>query len=1006
MATQSNGRNTALALVFLIQGVASAQETTPPPESPVEAQPQAQPQAQTQPQAQAQPQVEAQPKAQPQSKQAQSTPKKLQKQPEPVLPQEEFVEEMVVTGSRLPRKELTTAAPVTVIGREQLEATGRATIGEILQNLPEQSNATNTQVNNGGSGATRVNLRGLGTQRTLVLVNGRRHVAGGTGADASVDLNAIPLSAIQRIEILKDGGSAIYGSDAIAGVVNIILRKDFSGTELRAFSGLSSRGDGLLYDLGMTTGQISERGHILFSASYYTQKEVWAGARTFSAFEEEYDWASRRLYTRGSSAIPEGLLFTRGDTSAVGNSLWGSMRSQYPNATSFILDGGEWRPFNSTGVQAAGGDLYNYQPDNYLVTPQQRAQVFATGGLKVGDNARAYFEASYTNRQSSQKLAPEPLFTASEGVIVSANNVYNPFGRDFVDMRRRLVEFGTRDYEQDIDTFRLVTGLEGTLSSDFGLLRGWKWDTSLNYGRTQGVDTKQGLLRLSRLQAALGESFIDPATGEARCGTPEQPIEGCVPLNLFGGPGTITPEMKNYLSYRGTARGVNQQTVLQANAAGELFRLSPLGRAAGLAVGYEHRRERGADIPDPLTASGDTTGNKRTATEGGFYTNEGYLELSVPVLSSTTEDGSGRDVLELTGAARTFAYNTFGSGLTYKFGSRLSIVPDVTLRATYSTAFRGPSINQMYLGKTDGFPSVKDPCSKRTQGSQVDEICDAQGVPDDLVDDRTQQRAILGGNSDLKPETAKILTMGLVVEPRFLKDFSATLDYYNIGVDKAITNVTSNVILSNCYPTETGVMPQYCERITRDSDGFIQKIDDPQTNVGGDQMSGVDLSLRYQPHTPYGRFGFSADVAYLHDFTRTFAGNRVVRARNTYDLSEVHVDWKGNLGVSWALDRLSASTNARWINGFKECQGNSCQVTDPAAPAPRSRQVESYYTLDANVAYNLETTAGNSTVQVGVNNLLDRAPATVFNGFLANSNPQTYDYMGRYFYMRLTHSFY
>jgi outer membrane receptor protein involved in Fe transport len=950
------------------------------------------------------PQPQPQPQAQPQSKQTQTTPKKVQKQPE--LPQEEFVEEMVVTGSRIPRKELTTAAPVTLINREQLEATGRATIGEILQNLPEQSNATNTQVNNGGNGATRVNLRGLGTQRTLVLVNGRRHVAGGTGADDSVDLGAIPLAAIQRIEILKDGGSAIYGSDAIGGVVNIIMRKDFSGTELRAFSGLSSRGDGLMYDLGLTTGQISERGHLLFSASYYTQKEVWAGDRSYSAFEQKYDWASRRISTRGSTSIPEGVVFTRGDTNAVGNSLWGSMIGRHPGTESFILSEGEWRPFNDSGVQAAGGDLYNYQPANYLVTPQQRAQVFATGGLKVGDGARAYFEASYTNRQSSQKLAPEPLFTAQEGVVVSADNVYNPFGRDFVDVRRRLVEFGTRDYEQDLDTFRIVTGLEGTLSADFGFLRGWKWDTSFNHGRTQGMELKQGMLRLSRLQAAMGPSFIDPATGQARCGTPEQPIEGCVPINLFGGPGTITPEMKDYLSYRGTARGFTQQTVLQANAGGELFRLSPLGRAAGLALGYEHRRERGSKIPDPLTASGDTTGNKSTATEGGYYVNEGYLELSVPLLSAPTEDGTGRDVLELTGATRAFNYNTFGSGLTYKFGSRLSIIPDVTLRATYSTAFRAPSINQMFLGQTDDFPPVGDPCSKREQGSPVDEVCDSQGVPDDFTDKRNQLRVIEGGNPDLKPETAKVFTVGLVLEPRFLKDFSATLDYYNLGIDDAITNVTANVILANCYPTEAGAAPQYCDRIWRDADGYIQKIFDPQTNVGGDQMSGVDLALRYQPHTPYGRFGFSADVSYLHDFSRTLAGGKVVRARNTYDLLEVHADWKANLGVSWALDRLSASTNARWINGFKECEKNSCQVDNPSAPAPIFRQVESYYTLDANVAYNLETTAGDSTLQVGVNNLLDRAPAKVFNGFLANSDATTYDYMGRYFYMRLTHSFY
>jgi iron complex outermembrane receptor protein len=912
---------------------------------------------------------------------------------------------MVVTGSRIPRKELTTAAPVTVLDKEQLEKTGKTSIGEILQSIPEQSNAINTQYNNGGDGATRVNLRGLGTQRTLVLLNGRRHVAGGTGADATVDLNTIPTVAIERIEILKDGGSAVYGSDAIAGVVNIITRRDFSGTELRAFSGLSSHGDGLLYDLSLTTGQSTERGNILFTTGYYTQKDVFAGDRSFSKYDHAYDWASRQILTAGSSSTPQGVFFTRG--SGVGNQAWQDLTAKYPSAARFTLDGntGEFRPLNGSGVEDAGGDLFNYQPDNYLVTPQQRAHVYSTGGLRLGTNARAFYEASYTNRTSAQKLAAEPLFTSLEGLSVSAANLYNPFGRDFVDVRRRLNEFGTRDSTQELTTFRIVTGLEGKFNEDFGPLKDWHWDMAYNTGRTQGISTTAGSLRRSLLAAAIGPSFVDPSTGQATCGTPEAPIAGCVPLNLFGGEGSITPEMAKYLGFRGTTRGFTNQTSITANFAGELFKVSPGARASGLALGYEHRREAGAYIPDPLTAAGDTTGSKETSTEGRYYVNEGYLELSVPVLGATDGDtGDLRDVLEFTGAARAFKYNTFGSDFTYKFGTRISLIRDVTLRATYSTAFRSPSVNELYLGQTDSFPEVTDPCSDRQQGTPVDAACDKQGVPDNLSDERAQQNAILGGNANLKPEHAKIFTVGLVLEPQALKDVTATVDYYAITVNNAITNLSSDVILNNCYPAG-GSGSQYCERIRRDADGFIINIQDPLTNVGGDSTGGLDFALRYSPQTQYGRFAFSADATWLQKFDRTLAGDKVIKAKGTYDLNGVYTDWKANLGVNWARDALSGGVNMRFINGFKECENNDCQIQEDA-PAPISRMVHDYYTFDANVAYDFQAAAGNAGVQLGVNNLFNTKPAMVANGFLASSDAATYDYLGRYFYLRLTYNYY
>ena len=367
-------------------------------------------------------------------------------------------EEVVVTGSRIRRKDLTTPAPVTVISREQVVASGKVSIGDFLQALPEQGNAINTAVNNGGNGSTRVSLRGLGTSRTLVLLNGRRMVPGGTGADQSVDLNSIPTAAIDRIEVLKDGASAVYGSDAIAGVVNIITRKNYRGTEVSGYTGTSVAhgADGSTYDLNVTTGIGGDLGNVTFSGGYFNQQAVWAGDRDFASIPRAYDATGKNnpfkivgQYTLGSPTIPQGRITILPSERNLPNSsgLYQNLVAQYPTATSFILctdaekTGGScplgWRPYVPFLIPPQG-DAFNFQPDNYLLTPQQRISLYSAGDVRLASFVRGFFEASYVNRQSDQKLAAEPLVIGPGGetVTVSANNLYNPFNRDFTQIRR------------------------------------------------------------------------------------------------------------------------------------------------------------------------------------------------------------------------------------------------------------------------------------------------------------------------------------------------------------------------------------------------------------------------------------------------------------------------------------------------------------------------------------------------------------------------------------------
>src|SRR5438067_3182622 len=355
-------------------------------------------------------------------------------------------EEIVVTGSRVRRKDLTTPAPVTVINKEQITSSGIASIGDFLQQMPEQGGALNTNVNNGGDGETAISLRNLGASRTLVLVDGKRWVNGGSGAGSFVDLNSIPTAAIERVEVLKDGASAVYGSDAIGGVVNIITRRRVNGVELSAYGATSQHGDAQQYDLSVTGGAASDKGSFMFTAGYFDQKPMFAAKRDWAATALLYDFSvpagdPAQVTTSGSGTIPSGRV--RVNINACGgNALCDALKTTFgaalkcpatgncfkyfvPDTKSSACSGAvavganlqacrvtvgseSWRPYVGAG---ASNDLYNFQAVNYLITPSTRISLFTNGDYHIADFARAYFQGSFVNRQSQTVLAPEPLIT-------------------------------------------------------------------------------------------------------------------------------------------------------------------------------------------------------------------------------------------------------------------------------------------------------------------------------------------------------------------------------------------------------------------------------------------------------------------------------------------------------------------------------------------------------------------------------------------------------------------
>ncbi len=951
-----------------------------------------------------------------------------------------YGEEVVVTGTRVRRKDLTTPAPVTVIGRDQIEASGKVSIGEFLQLLPEQGNAPNFQLNNGGAtygadGATRVNLRSLGVNRTLVLVNGRRFVASGLGADASVDLNTIPAAAVERVEILKDGASAVYGSDAIAGVVNVITRTRYDTTEASAQYGISGHGDAQTFDGHLTTGRSGQAGNFLFSLGFFDQKDSWLRDRSWSSHALTYDYTTKSTISGGSYRTPQGSIGLPSDANGnelpacAANALCHGLVTSDPTWTNdaFIRD-----PSSPLGWRLmTNADTYNYAADNYLTLPARRVQLYSAGDTRF-EPARVFYEVSYVQNGTQENAAPMPLnpgdYTlpgTSTPISVSANSMYNPFGVDLPFAGRRLVEFGNRTYRQDLATFRVVTGVDGTLPGDVGLLSGWYWEGFLNYGQTNGTFTTNGAIRNSRIADAVGPSMM--VGGVPRCvSTPNDPttvIPGCVPLNLFGGPnnGSIDPSQIGYLGFEGTSRAYDGLFAVGVNLTGDLVKLTA-DRPMSLAVGYEFRREAGSQIADPIAASGDSADFNFTSTSGSFQVNEVYGELSIPLLT----DAPGAKDLEASVAGRYVNYNTFGGNFSYKLGARYTPIPDATLRGTFSTAFRAPAINELYLGQQETAPIASDPCNfnPATAPPALVAQCAATGVGGGGSGDQSNQvLARTGGNPDLKPETARIYTVGVVLEPRAVANLSVTVDYYDIRVDDIIGYLGVPTILAACYPAASGssAAPAYCDLVHRATTGRILYVSDVKQNVGQLRTSGIDLSARYGWPTSIGRLGFSFDGSWLgrFDSSQTIAGaTQTIHGRGNYDLSGrgfggALPDYKFNVGASWALAGFSVGALGRVVGSFKECgafdtttghyisTGGLCYA-DPAAP---SRQVGTNATLDLNGAWTRKSSAGRTTVQVGLSNVFDKAPQYVYSAALANSDPTVYDYLGRYFYMRVQQAF-
>ena len=874
-----------------------------------------------------------------------------------------------VTGSRIKSADIETSQPVLTLSRQDIEKQGVTSVADILQRISANGAALNRTFNNGGDGSAGISLRNLGSSRTLVLVNGRRWT---TGLDGSVDLNTIPVSMVERIEVLKDGASTIYGSDAIAGVVNIITKQNFEGAEANAYVGQYSAGDGDRQAYDFTLGTTSDRATVTIGASYVKEDEVMAGDRKISA---------------------GGPPFFSGQSG-----------TGFPG--SYIRNGKRYLILN--GVETlydANIHGYNTAPDNFLLTPNERTSLFAQGSYNITDNVTFRTEAMYNERKSEQLLAAMPV----TGQRLSKDSMYNPYGVDLTGVNRRFIETGGRSFNQNVKNWHFFGGFEGFFEfAD----RNFDWDVGYRYDKTDENTLTYGLFNKANLKNAYGPSEIRDGVPVCVTAPGGDVIQGCTPINPLGDRGSISQAALDYTSFTAHDSASVISKGYTANISGEIVKL-PAGSLA-FAAGYEYRKESGQFDPDAFIAADLSTGNGAKPTKGGYDLNEFFVELSIPVLA----DLPGAKLLDFSVATRLSDYSNFGNTVNSKFGFRWKPIDDLMVRGNYSEGFRAPSISNLYAGDGDSFESYADPCALQLSNPTVAQRCAAAGVPTDFVQPgagtstkQTLEAWTWASNPDLQAETSTSKTLGFVYSPSFVEGLNVSLDWWQIKIDNAITRPEAQFILDKCYAGSTAEAAAYCGLITRDPNYadqayYITNVRMKLMNLAAYKVEGWDLSASYRlPETSFGQFTVNFDGTYLSKWERqatkesefeTLQGRYLDQDPYWRVRANLYLGWEhGNFGATWGMRYMSGLTEAC---DFDDADMNNTYCSDPGRL--RNHMGGTVYN-DLQVRY---STPWNAIVSVGVNNAFDRDPPVSYSTSYNMFDPQ-YDLPGRFMYMQYKQKF-
>lgn len=908
-----------------------------------------------------------------------------------------------VTGSRIRKVDVENAQPIQTISRTEIENQGFQSVGDILQNIAATGSpalSRSSPLNAGESpGGTYVDLRNLGPERTLVLLNGRRL---GVNNDGLQDLATIPSSAVERIEVLKDGASSLYGSDAIAGVINVITRRNFDGAEMNAYIGQYGQGDGQTQSFDFTIGSQGERSSIIFGAQYDKEEPVWAKDRFWAI--DSYPGQPSYSYT------------------VVGQV--GNIRNPAnPSQWLVLRDGGD--PTNLADyrpqVGGEGGDTSNAAEQMMARTGMERTSIFTSADFELTDNLRFVTDASFNRRETVVQVAGYPYQSALVDVQtpMSPDSYFNPTGES-LDFRRRGWEV-PRTTERRLDTYRFSGVFEGAFEIGEKF---FDWDAGYLFTRGDATIRGRGDFNKLAVAQAVGPSFMN-ANGVVQCGTPDNPISlaDCTPWSPVLSEGQYSlanPDIQDRFFLMENATSETTTHNYFANVTGAIATL-PAGDLS-FATGVENRRVSGRYSPDAFAQTGNSTNLAAQETSGGYSVNEIYLELDVPLLA----DVPGAQELAINVASRYSDYDVFGDTTNSKASFRWRPIDDVLVRGTWAEGFRAPAVSDLYGGVGQTFDWYTDPCDAvngaASNNPDVYARCAAaipgyatigpDGGPFQQLGQggniayggQTGTPFLSGSNPDLTPETSVSRSLGIVYSPNFVEGLGVSLDWWRTKITNVVTAYTASGLLNDCYLYN---FESQCQFFTRDEDGVVDSLIRTGRNAGYWDVEGYDFEVNYTlPETSVGRFGINWATTYYSDFTvkaddtENTDPSPQVSFGSTFRMRSVAtLNWDyGDFGATWTARYFSKIREECYFDemcnnpDYVDFQGNEFPIHETGSNTFNDVQVR-------------WKAPWNATISVGVNNVFDRVGPVLYTA--PNSGFAYYGGfdIGRFTYMKYQQRF-
>lgn len=911
--------------------------------------------------------------------------------PNSALAQDASIQEIIVTGSRVRIRDFEAISPVTTVSSEAIQRTGELSVEEVLNRLPQVVPGFTASSNNPSNGTSTVDLRGIGTPRTLVLINGRR-LTPSTQLGVT-DLNNVPTRLIERIEVVTGGASAVYGSDALAGVVNFILKEDFEGFDTAYQFGQSAKGDGTEHQVDVLMGGnfADGRGNLTAFASWYERDAILQADREYT-----------RINAAGGSATGNARLpsVARNPNPTVGSFLGGTSTSR-DYAFNLSNDGGV-RAWNNTMPETSvngQGDRYNFAPVNYLLTPAERINLGALGHIDLSDSLQGYIDLLYVDSRNASQLAPtpavsvafdanSPLLSAQARAMLAARP--DPNAPAFI--TRRMVELGARLQENESKLQQIAVGVRGALP-----VRDWAFDAYYQYGRTDFTSITYNDVSRSRFAAGVS-------------GCPEEYarfVTDCVPVNAFG-VGTITPAMANFIRLDFTDSTLFERSTASLTMNGSVATL-PAG-PLGLAIGFEYREDSSSFRPDIAKKTGDIMGfNAAQPVDGKFDVSEIFIEALVPLL----KDLPAVDSLSLELGVRYSDYSTVGEVTSYKAGLDWAPIDSLHVRGMYQRSVRAPSVFELFQAGDKGFPTVNDPCATTLANGRAQDVpaevaafcMNVWGIDaDSYIQSNSQIEALFFGNEDLYEETSDTYTAGLAFTPASVPGLQLSIDYYDIKVSDYVSSLaggTAGVVLE-CFASldmeSDACFSSQLNRalVYRDAIGDLKAVV-PIANLSELTTSGVDVNLKYAVPLPFagGAFADQLDVSLLVSWLGSWSLDDI-EYRGTigaYNYSGAFPEYKANLRLGYRVGPVDLSYGLEFIDAMDN-QGNIEEFGDPSG----YQGVGSTIYHDLSARWSIDD---KLELSVGVRNLTNEEPKPFDIPIDQNTDPATYDMLGRFYYSSL-----